>query len=256
MLLSIGRLQGEGNSISLALVAIVSGQPGDKAKLGVGFVGSGLDMRGSSTDPVICASTGQIVSPTVAEPAPESATSQDRDPDRRAGGLAATSCSSQARMPVSATASAIADVELAGLLRPAYVVPETKDLAALLPEFRRTSQHMAIVAGFEHVRGSRVVTLDADLQNPPHEIPRLLEEIDKGHDYVGTIRSGRQDSLWRVLPSRMLNRIRERTTRIRITDQGCMLRAYGRNVVDAVNACPESALAVPKSITLGTGLSS
>ena len=106
-------------------------------------------------------------------------------------------------------------------------------------------QHNAILAAFAQSRGKVVVTLDADLQNPPHEIPRLLEQTDAGHDYVGTVRTGRQDSLWRVLPSRILNSIRERTTRIRITDQGCMLRAYGRGVVDAVNACPEMNTFIP-----------
>jgi undecaprenyl-phosphate 4-deoxy-4-formamido-L-arabinose transferase len=106
-------------------------------------------------------------------------------------------------------------------------------------------QHNAILAAFEHSRGDVVVTLDADLQNPPQEIPRLLAEIDRGHDYVGSIRGGRKDSLWRVLPSRLLNVIRERTTRIHITDQGCMLRAYGRSVVDAVNDCPEMNTFIP-----------
>ncbi len=106
-------------------------------------------------------------------------------------------------------------------------------------------QHNAILAAFDNARGDVIVTLDADLQNPPREIPRLLAEVDRGHDYVGTIRAGRKDSLWRVLPSRLLNRIRERTTRIRITDQGCMLRAYGRGVVDAVNACPEMNTFIP-----------
>lgn len=106
-------------------------------------------------------------------------------------------------------------------------------------------QHNAILAGFERARGEMLITLDADLQNPPHEIPRLVEQIDAGHDYVGTVRTGRQDSLWRVLPSRLLNVLRERTTRIHITDQGCMLRAYGRNVVDAINDCPEMNTFIP-----------
>ena len=106
-------------------------------------------------------------------------------------------------------------------------------------------QHNAILAGFERSRGDVVVTLDADLQNPPAEIPRLLEQFDAGHDYVGTIRMGRKDSSWRVLPSRLLNVLRERTTRIRITDQGCMLRAYSRAVVDAVNDCPEMNTFIP-----------
>lgn len=95
-------------------------------------------------------------------------------------------------------------------------------------------QHMAIMAAFERVRGEIVVTLDADLQNPPEEIPRLLAAIDAGHDYVGGYRLERHDSLFRHWASRAVNRVREHTTSIAMTDQGCMLRAYRRNVVEAV----------------------
>lgn len=106
-------------------------------------------------------------------------------------------------------------------------------------------QHMAILAGFERARGQYVVTLDADLQNPPEEIGRLVEAMEAGADYVGTIRMRRRDNVWRKLASRMLNRLRERTTDIRITDQGCMLRGYARSVVDAVNRCTEVNTFVP-----------
>ncbi len=95
-------------------------------------------------------------------------------------------------------------------------------------------QHMAIMAAFERVRGTVVVTLDADLQNPPEEIPRLLERIDAGHDYVGGYRLDRQDSWFRTWASRLVNFVRERTTSIRMTDQGCMLRAYRRGIVEAI----------------------
>ncbi len=95
-------------------------------------------------------------------------------------------------------------------------------------------QHMAIMAAFERVRGTVVVTLDADLQNPPEEIPRLLERIDAGHDYVGGYRLERQDSWFRTWASRAVNFVRERTTSIRMTDQGCMLRAYRRGIVEAI----------------------
>ena len=106
-------------------------------------------------------------------------------------------------------------------------------------------QHMAIMAGFEHARGRYVVTLDADLQNPPEEIGRLLEKMDEGYDYVGSIRKNRQDSLWRSLASRMMNRLRERITRIKMTDQGCMLRAYSRNIVEAINSSREINTFIP-----------
>jgi undecaprenyl-phosphate 4-deoxy-4-formamido-L-arabinose transferase len=106
-------------------------------------------------------------------------------------------------------------------------------------------QHMAITAGFEHVRGQIAITLDADLQNPPEEIPRLVAEIRAGHDYVGTIRRQREDSAFRRIASRAMNGLRERITRIEMTDQGCMLRAYDRALVDTLNACQEVNTFVP-----------
>jgi undecaprenyl-phosphate 4-deoxy-4-formamido-L-arabinose transferase len=106
-------------------------------------------------------------------------------------------------------------------------------------------QHMAIMAGFEQVRGERVVTLDADLQNPPEEIGKLLARMDEGHDYVGSIRRLRQDAAWRRWASKAMNRLRERLTRIRMTDQGCMLRAYDRAIVDAIRASREVSTFIP-----------
>ena len=106
-------------------------------------------------------------------------------------------------------------------------------------------QHMAIMAGFEHCRGSRVVTLDADLQNPPEEIGSLLAAMDRGHDYVGSVRSQRQDTAFRRLASRAMNWMRERITRIRMTDQGCMLRAYDRRIVDAITRSSEINTFIP-----------
>src|SRR3954470_9426447 len=83
-------------------------------------------------------------------------------------------------------------------------------------------QHMAIMAGFERTRGERIVTLDADLQNPPEEIARLLVKMDEGYDYVGGVRAERHDTWFRRHASRWMNRLRESTTRIHMTDQGCM----------------------------------
>jgi len=106
-------------------------------------------------------------------------------------------------------------------------------------------QHTAIIAGFERVRGERVVTLDADLQNPPEEIASLLAAMDEGHDYVGGVRASRQDAWWRHAASLAMNRLRERITHIRMTDQGCMLRAYSRDIVDAVAASREVSTYIP-----------
>ena len=95
-------------------------------------------------------------------------------------------------------------------------------------------QHMAIIAAFERVRGQVVITLDADLQNPPEEIPKLLAATDAGFDCVGGARQNRQDSAFRRYASRLVNVARREMTNIEMTDQGCMLRAYSHDVVAAI----------------------
>lgn len=106
-------------------------------------------------------------------------------------------------------------------------------------------QHMAILAAFEMSAGEIVITLDADLQNPPEEIPRLVAEIEKGHDVVGTIRQQRQDSTFRKLASRIVNITTNKITGMQMRDYGCMLRAYHRYVVDNINRCRESTTFIP-----------
>ena len=106
-------------------------------------------------------------------------------------------------------------------------------------------QHSAVMAGLAYARGDYVVTLDADLQNPPEEIGKLVTKLDAGYDYVGTIRQQRQDSLWRRTFSRMINKVREWITPVRITDQGCMMRGYSRSVVAALNQTREVNTFIP-----------
>jgi undecaprenyl-phosphate 4-deoxy-4-formamido-L-arabinose transferase len=106
-------------------------------------------------------------------------------------------------------------------------------------------QHSAIMAGFSYARGDYVITLDADLQNPPEEIGKLFEKLSEGYDYVGTIRQQRQDVLWRRAFSRAINKLRERITPVRITDQGCMMRGYARSVVTALNHTREINTFIP-----------
>ncbi|MHA4870928.1 glycosyltransferase [Duganella sp. PWIR1] len=133
-----------------------------------------------------------------------------------------------------------------------------QSVAVLAAQFRRRpevtrvvlfngnyGQHMAILAGFEAARGEIMVTLDADLQNPPEEIGKLVDKMREGYDYVGSIRRRRQDSAWRTYASKAMNRLRESITNIKITDQGNMLRAYSRNVVDLMNQCAEVNTFVP-----------
>lgn len=110
---------------------------------------------------------------------------------------------------------------------------------------RNFGQHMAIMAAFEHVRGEVIVTLDADLQNPPEEIYKLLEKIEQGYDVVGGYRVNRQDSCWRRWASKLNNYVRFHITHIRMTDQGCMLRAYKRAVIDLMVASAEASTFIP-----------
>ena len=106
-------------------------------------------------------------------------------------------------------------------------------------------QHMAIMAGFSVSKGNAVVTMDADLQNPPEEIPRLLQQMDAGYDVVGTIRSTRRDPFFRKVASKVVNGITNKITGLNLHDYGCMLRAYSRRVVDLINSCPESSTFIP-----------
>ncbi|MGZ3596161.1 MAG: glycosyltransferase [Syntrophales bacterium] len=115
---------------------------------------------------------------------------------------------------------------------------------------RNYGQHAAILAGFSVVRGDIVITLDADLQNPPEEIPKLVNEMEAGsYDVVGTIRKGRKDSMFRIIPSKIINIVARRITKVRMTDWGCMLRAYRRPVVDRMIACHEHATFIPALAT-------
>jgi undecaprenyl-phosphate 4-deoxy-4-formamido-L-arabinose transferase len=110
---------------------------------------------------------------------------------------------------------------------------------------RNYGQHAAVMAGLAASRGDVVVTLDADLQNPPEEIPRIVAEIRQGFDVVGSVRAGRQDSLLRKLASRVINRATAGATGVQMTDYGCMLRGYRRHIVEAMLQCRERSTFIP-----------
>lgn len=132
------------------------------------------------------------------------------------------------------------------LLKEFTVYPEVR----VVELTRNYGQHAAILAGFSVVRGEIVVTLDADLQNPPEEIPRLIETMDEGRlDVVGTIRKERKDSLFRIIPSRIVNVVARKITGVHMTDWGCMLRAYRRTVVERMISCHEHATFIPALAT-------
>ena len=122
---------------------------------------------------------------------------------------------------------------------------ERPDRIRVLELARNFGQHQAILAAFQQVSGDVIVTLDADLQNPPEEIPKLLAKIEEGYDVVGGVRQSRQDSWLRRAASRIVNRVTTAITRMKLTDFGCMLRAYSRDVVEEINRCDEASTFIP-----------
>lgn len=110
---------------------------------------------------------------------------------------------------------------------------------------RNYGQHAAVFAGLEQSLGDVVVTLDADLQNPPEEIPRLVHEADQGADVIGTMREQRCDTIFRRTASAVVNRIVQKATGVMMHDYGCMLRAYRRPIVNAMLQCAERSTFIP-----------
>ena len=110
---------------------------------------------------------------------------------------------------------------------------------------RNYGQHAAVIAGFAESRGNIIVTLDADLQNPPEEIPKLVEKIEEGFDVVGSVRVPRCDTFFRRIASFIVNRVAQKATGVIMHDYGCMLRAYRRNIVNAMLACDERSTFIP-----------
>ncbi|PIX25113.1 MAG: hypothetical protein COZ69_04230 [Deltaproteobacteria bacterium CG_4_8_14_3_um_filter_45_9] len=115
---------------------------------------------------------------------------------------------------------------------------------------RNYGQHAAIFSGFSVVRGDIVITLDADLQNPPEEIPNLVKVMEEGnYDVVGTNRKERKDSFFSTFPSRIINVVARKITKVNMSDWGCMLRAYRRNIVERMVNCHEHSTFIPALAT-------
>jgi len=116
---------------------------------------------------------------------------------------------------------------------------------------RNYGQHAAIMAGFSVSCGKIIITMDADLQNPPEEIPELIRVMEEGnYDVVGTIRKGRRDSFFRIFPSKIINIVARKITGVKMHDWGCMLRAYRRKVVERMISCHEHATFIPALATV------
>ena len=120
----------------------------------------------------------------------------------------------------------------------------------VLVDFARNfGQHAAVTAGFAHARGAFIITLDADLQNPPEEIPNLFAQWRLGHDLVNTIRRDRQDTWFRKTASKITNQMVRKMSGIKLSDFGCMLRGYSAEVAGQVVRCREYKTFIPALAT-------
>jgi len=133
--------------------------------------------------------------------------------------------------------------ESARMITDAAAAHDGKIVGVLLN--RNYGQHAAVMAGFAHARGEYVVTLDADLQNPPEEIPNVVAKLREGFDVVGSVRQNRQDSFLRTLPSKMVNKVVQKSTGVLMHDYGCMLRGYTREIVETMIQCRERSTFIP-----------
>jgi len=110
---------------------------------------------------------------------------------------------------------------------------------------RNYGQHAAILAGFSMCEADAVVTLDADLQNPPAEIPRLLAGLNDGYDVAGGWRQHRRDNVFRRVASQWMNRLVSLATGVALHDYGCMLRAYRLEIVRLMRESGEISSFIP-----------
>lgn len=116
-----------------------------------------------------------------------------------------------------------------------------------------SGQHPAVFAGMAVSCGDVVVTLDADLQNPPEEIPRLLEAMSaNGWEVVGSVRKNRHDNIFRKAASRLVAGMARKITKVKLKDWGSMLRAYSRPVVNRMVEHPEHSTYIPALATIYT----
>ncbi len=119
---------------------------------------------------------------------------------------------------------------------------------------RNFGQTAAFSAGFDRASGEIVITMDADLQNDPRDVPKLMEKIDEGFDIVSGWRKDRQDRFWdRKLPSMIANRLISNVTDVRIHDYGCSLKAYRRDVLQYVNLYGEMHRFIPALMSQAGG---
>lgn len=133
---------------------------------------------------------------------------------------------------------------------------QQKDSSVVVVSFRKNfGQTAAMAAGFDYARGDVIITMDADLQNDPRDIPLLLEKVDEGFDVVTGWRYDRKDPfINRRLPSMIANKIISKTTGVNLHDYGCTLKAFRKEVIKTIKLYGEMHRFIP-AIASGMGIS-
>jgi len=133
---------------------------------------------------------------------------------------------------------------------------QQKDSSVVVVSFRRNfGQTAAMAAGFDYARGDVIITMDADLQNDPRDIPLLLEKVAEGYDVVTGWRFDRKDPfINRRLPSMIANKIISKTTGVNLHDYGCTLKAFRKEVIKTIKLYGEMHRFIP-AIASGMGIS-
>ncbi|MBI28646.1 MAG: Undecaprenyl-phosphate 4-deoxy-4-formamido-L-arabinose transferase [Alphaproteobacteria bacterium MarineAlpha5_Bin11] len=115
--------------------------------------------------------------------------------------------------------------------------------------YRNFGQHASVMAGFSQAQGNIIMTLDADLQNPPEEIPKFIEKSNSGFDVIAGRRINRKDSISRKILSNFMNKIISFMTGVKLHDYGCMMRLYSRPIIDQLLKFGEKSVYIPAFTT-------
>ena len=106
-------------------------------------------------------------------------------------------------------------------------------------------QHSAIIAGLKIAKGDYMITLDADLQNPPEEIPKLIKEVENNYDMICGVRKYRKDSFFRKFFSKIMNKVISKLVKCNLKDFGCMMRVYKRSLVNEIVTYGDKSVYIP-----------
>ena len=151
-----------------------------------------------------------------------------------------------ARLPQTFEVIAIDDGSQDGTFRALQIEAAHRPQLKVIRFRRNYGQTAAMMAGIDHAAGAILVSLDADLQNDPDDIPVLLEKMSEGYDVVSGWRKDRQDAKFRrTLISRIANRLISRISGVKLNDYGCTLKAYRRDIIKDVKLYGEMHRFIP-----------